>query len=109
MSSETREIMHDQHSHPVGATKSYWIIGIILIVVTVFEVSAFFFDDFYGALAGPVVLTLSAAKFILVAAFFMHLKYDSKIFTGIFLFPMALAALVISALFLLYQFLHPLR
>ena len=34
MSSETREIIHDQHAHPVGATKTYWVIVIILTMVT---------------------------------------------------------------------------
>ena len=109
MTSETREIMHDQHSHPVGATKTYWIIGIVLVLVTVLEVSAYFFEDFYGPLATPTVLILSAVKFILVVAFYMHLKYDSKVFSGIFLFPLALAALVIGALIMLYHVLHPVR
>jgi cytochrome c oxidase subunit 4 len=109
MTSETREIMHDQHAHPVGATKTYWIIGIVLILVTVVEVSAFFLEDFFGALATPTVLVLSAAKFVLVVAFYMHLKYDSKLFSGIFLFPVALATLVIGALTILYHVLHPLR
>lgn len=101
--------MHDQHAHPVGATKFYWIIGVILILVTGVEISAYFYEEFYGALATPTVLVLSAAKFILVVMFYMHLKQDSKVFTGIFLFPMALAALVIGALILLYHVLHPLR
>ena len=109
MSSETREVMHDQHAHPVGATRTYWIIGIFLIVVTFIEVSAYFYDDFYGALAHPVVLFVSALKFLTVAAFYMHLKYDSKVFTGIFLFPAALATLVIVGMILLYHVLHPLR
>jgi cytochrome c oxidase subunit 4 len=109
MSSETHEIMHDQHAHPIGATKTYWVIGIVLILVTLVEVSAFFYEDFYGVLATPTVLVLSAAKFILVVAFYMHLKYDSKLFSGIFLFPLALGALVIGALTLLYHVIHPLR
>jgi cytochrome c oxidase subunit 4 len=109
MSSETREIMHDQHAHPVGATKAYWVIGIILVLVTVVEVSAYFFEDFFGVLATPTVLVLSAAKFLLVVAFYMHLKYDSKLFSAIFIFPLALATLVIGALALLYHVLHPLR
>jgi cytochrome c oxidase subunit 4 len=109
MSSESREIMHDQHAHPVGATKAYWIIGILLILITVIEVSAYFYEDFYGALAVPVVLLVSAIKFILVVMFYMHLKYDSKIFSGIFLFPLALGSLVIIAMILLYHVLHPLR
>ena len=109
MSSETREIMHDQHSHPVGETRTYWIIGIVLILATVVEVSAYFLADMYGALANPVVIVVSAAKFVLVVMFYMHLKYDSKVFTGVFLFPMALAALVIGGLYLLYHVVHPLR
>lgn len=109
MSSETREIMHDQHAHPVGATRTYWMIGIFLILITVIEVSAYFLDDVYGALAIPTVLVVSAIKFITVVAFYMHLKYDSKIFTGVFIFPMALATLVIGSLYLLYHVLHPLR
>ena len=73
------------------------------------EVSAYFASDFFGALANPVVMIVSAAKFILVVLFYMHLKYDSKVFTGVFIFPMALAALVIGGLYLLYHVVHPLR
>jgi cytochrome c oxidase subunit IV len=109
MSSETREIMHDQHSHPVGATRTYWIIGVILILATGVEVGAYAGSEVLGALANPLVMVVSAAKFILVVMFFMHLKYDSKVFTGVFLFPMALATLVIGGLYLLYHVVHPLR
>jgi cytochrome c oxidase subunit 4 len=109
MSSETREVMHDQHAHPVGATRTYWIIGIFLILITGIEISAYFYEDVYGALAIPVVLFVSAVKFVTVVAFYMHLKYDSKVFTGVFIFPMMLAALVIGSLYLLYHVLHPLR
>ena len=109
MSSETREIMHDQHSHPVHGTRTYWIIGAILFVVTGLEIIAYYIEEQLGTAAVPVILALSAAKFALVVMFFMHLKYDSKLFTGIFLFPFALATLVIVSLFLLYHILHPLR
>ncbi len=107
MSSQTREIMHDQHAHPVHGTRTYWIIGIILTVITAFEIAAYYFEDMLGGTVTTVILTLSAAKFILVAMFFMHLKYDNKIFSGIFIFPLALATLIISALILLYHVLHP--
>jgi cytochrome c oxidase subunit IV len=109
MSSETREIMHDQHAHPVGATRIYWTIGVILILATFVEVSAYFFAETLGGFANPLVMIVSAAKFVLVVMFYMHLKYDSKVFTGVFLFPMALATLVIGGLYLLYHVVHPLR
>ena len=109
MSSETREIMHDQHSHPVHGTRTYWIIGAYLFVLTALEIACYFYEDQLGATAAPIILVLSAAKFILVVMFYMHLKYDSKVFTGIFIFPALLATLVITSLFLLYHFLNPLR
>ena len=39
-----------------------------------------------------MLLLLSAAKFALVAMFYMHLKQDSKLFTGVFVFPLIIAA-----------------
>ncbi len=109
MSSESREVAHDMEAHPVHGTKTYWVIGGYLFVLTALEILAYYFEDMLGSTAAPVILVLSAAKFLLVVMFFMHLKYDSRMFTGVFLFPMALASLVISALFILYHVLHPLR
>ena len=109
MSSETREILHDQHAHPVHGTRTYWIIGGILFLITALEIAAYYVEDALGALATPVILVLSALKFWLVVWFYMHLKYDSRVFTGIFVFPLALATLVIVGLILLYHVLHPLR
>ena len=109
MSSETREIMHDQHAQPVGATKTYWVIGVFLFVITALEIAAYYLEDSLGAAMVPVIGILSALKFFLVVAFYMHLKYDSRIFSGIFLFPMALGTLVITGLYLLYHVIHPLR
>ena len=108
MSSSTREIMHDQHSHPVNATRTYVIIGVILMVATALEVVAYTQEDTLGSASAPVILALSAVKFVLVVAFYMHLKYDSKVFTGIFLFPLLLGTLIISALTILYHVLDPL-
>jgi cytochrome c oxidase subunit IV len=107
MSSETREIMHDQHTHPGNGV--YIKIGVILTVLTAIEIAAYYIEDQLGSLAAPLILILSAAKFILVVMFYMHLKYDSRAFTGIFIFPFTLGVLVIVSLILLYHVLHPLR
>jgi len=107
VSSETREILHDQHTHPQNSL--YVKIGVILTIITAVEIAAYYVEDTLGRLAAPLILVLSAAKFILVAMFYMHLKYDSRTFTGIFLFPFTLGVLVIVSLILLYHVLHPLR
>jgi len=105
MSSETREVMHDIDAHP--STRIYWVIGAYLFVLTALEIACYYVEDQLGALATPLILALSAGKFILVVMFYMHLKYDSRMFTGVFLFPMALATLVIVGLIVLYHVLHP--
>ena len=108
MSSESREIAHDMETHPVHSTRTYWVIGVYLFVLTALEIMAYFFEDTLGNAATGIIAVLSAAKFILVVMFYMHLKYDSKMFTGVFLFPMALATLVVGGLTILYHVLNPL-
>jgi len=94
---------HEQ-SHPTSGV--YVKIGVVLFVLTALEVGLYEFT--YGGHAGaggaalqpffvPVLLLMSAAKFALVAMFYMHLKQDSRLFTGVFVFPIIIAAVVILA------------
>jgi len=107
MTSATREIAHVQHSHPDRAF--YIKIGVVLIVATVFEVIAYIGEskEYYsGGVAALLILSLSAIKFVLVVAMYMHLKFDNKLFTGIFIFPAMLGTLVIGSMILLFNVLH---
>ena len=80
----------------------YWAIGGILTVITAVEVAIFYLPAMAPVLV-PVLLTLSAAKFALVVMFFMHLKFDSPIFSGVFLAGLVLAAFMTTALIILYK------
>ena len=51
----------------------------------------------------PVLLVLSACKFVMVVGFYMHLKFDHALFTGVFGFGLAVAASVITALLFLFR------
>ncbi len=104
MTSETHEVEHDIHDHPTNRT--YILIGIVLTVLTLLEIGGYVLEEngtFAPGTAALVISVLSAAKFILVVMFYMHLKFDSRVFTGVFLFPAALATLAIAALFVLYH------
>ena len=105
MSTETLNGHDHGHGHGSGghaSTKFYWAIGVILTVITAVEVAIFYIPALESVLV-PLLLVLSAAKFALVVMFFMHLKFDSKIFSGVFLAGLVLAAFMTTALIILYQ------
>ena len=107
MTSETREIVHDQHTHP--GWKFYAVIGVILLAFTALEILGYVGETkaWYSAgAAAAIILVLSAVKFFSVVAYYMHLKFDNKLFTGIFVFPALLGCLVIGGMILLFHVLH---
>ena len=93
---------HVRGSH--GTVGFYWMIGFILAVITGLEVAIFYIPALGAALV-PLLLILSAGKFFLVVMFFMHLRFDSPWFTGLFLAGLFLAVFMVSALIVLYYFL----
>jgi cytochrome c oxidase subunit 4 len=90
---------HDDGAH--ASVGFYWMIGIILAVLTGLEVGAYYME--LGRIEVPILLGLSIAKFAIVVMFFMHLKSDSKIFTGLFVAGLILAVFMVSALMMLYH------
>ena len=103
----------DGHAHPTWQT--YTKIAIILFVLTALEVWCYEIVHRHSPAAlatmlEPVVtevlLILSAFKFLLVAMFYMHLKTDGKLLSGIFGFSLLLAAVIISALMIIFFYLY---
>lgn len=77
---------HD-HDHPGLAL--YWKIGAVLAVLTALEVSTYWWPE--GAATSAVLIVLMIVKFALVALYFMHLKFDSKLLRSVFMGGMILA------------------
>ena len=80
----------------------YWAIGGVLTVITAVEVAVFYIPALAAVLV-PVLLVLSGTKFTLVVMFFMHLKFDSRIFSGLLLSGMVLATFMTVALIILFH------
>jgi cytochrome c oxidase subunit 4 len=93
----------DQHAaggHPTWRT--YVVIGFILCVITAVEVAIFYIEALASLLV-PLLLVLSAAKFVIVVLFYMHLRFDSKIFGRVFYAPLFLAILVVVGMIILFK------
>lgn len=86
-----------QHGHASHPTARFYIgIFVILFVVTLLEVFVAQ-EPLLGMITGvgvPVLvplLILAAAKFLMIAGFYMHLKQDSRVFTAFFAIGLILA------------------
>jgi cytochrome c oxidase subunit 4 len=90
-----------EHTHPDWRT--YRWVALILTLITVGEVWIYYIPSFVATrLFVPTLLILSAAKFAIVVLFYMHLKYDAKLFRGLFTGPLAIAITVLISLLFLF-------
>ena len=91
----------EEHAHPTWST--YWKVAIILGLITAAEVWAYYVPSFVASRAFvPTLLTLSALKFTIVVMFYMHLKYDHRIFRVLFTGPLLVAAITLIGLMFLF-------
>ncbi|MSZ07595.1 MAG: cytochrome C oxidase subunit IV [Actinobacteria bacterium] len=67
----------------------YVRIALILAAITALEVSTYYVD--FGRLFLPALLIMMVIKFIMVVSYFMHLKFDNKLFSWIFYAGLILA------------------
>ena len=90
------------NEHPPTTIRQYVLIGAILTVITLIEL----WLSYSGLPHGPLIAALlifSAIKFAIVVALFMHLRFDSPLFTRMFLFGLVLAGALLIALLGLFR------
>ena len=80
--------------HPPGpehaSIGTYVKVAAILTVVTALEFSVIYIRALTPILV-PLLIVLSTGKFALVVLFFMHLRYDNRALTALFVGPLVLA------------------
>lgn len=94
---------HEAQVHHPGAS-TYVLIAAFLFVLTAMEITVFYVHALRPVLV-PLLLVLAAAKFALVVMFYMHLKYDAWLLTGVFVFPLIIATVLLVSLILLFAYL----
>ncbi len=91
--------VHTGHPTP----RTYFTVAMILAAITAVEV-AVFYATWLGHGIIPVLAILSTVKFALVAMFYMHLRYDARLFSTLFVGGLALAFAVVFSLIGLFRF-----
>ena len=92
---------HVHEEHPTWST--YWKVALFLTVITAVEVSAYYIPAWETSwIYVPSMLIMSTIKFIVVVMFYMHLKYDHKLFRSLFTGPLFIAALTLIGLLFLF-------
>jgi cytochrome c oxidase subunit 4 len=89
---------HSEHPTPL----TYFKVAMTLVVLTILEVVLFLIDALsYGII--PVIAILSIAKFALVGLFYMHLRFDHRLFYTMFVVGLFLALGVVFAIMGLFS------
>lgn len=102
-------VAHEETIHGAGhAHPSDWFYiktALFLALLTAIEVALFYVEDDLGtSVTIPLLLGLMVVKFGIVAALFMHLRFDSRLFTRLFLAGLILAVGVYLAAMTSMQF-----
>ncbi len=90
------------HGHHVLSLETYLAVAGALLVLTAVTVAVSFVH--FGAWNLVVAMAIAATKAILVALFFMHLKYDNKIYLAVFG-----ASVLFLALFIIFTMFDTMR
>lgn len=93
----------DEHGHGHGLTDMGYVkVALVLAALTGLEVALTYMH--IGALFMPLLLLLMVIKFVTVVSFFMHLRFDNKIFSWLFYSGLFLAIGVYLAALCTFQF-----
>lgn len=103
MSATTEHAAHADEAHEHPSDLKYIKIAAILAVLTLIEVLTYTFD-MEGAALMAVLFPLMIVKFAIVAGYFMHLKFDNKLFTSMFVTGLAFAVVVYCVMLTAFRF-----
>ncbi len=80
-----------KHDHP--SDWEYVKVALVLAAITLAEVLVYYVESLEGLLV-PILAVMSIAKFAIVVLWFMHLRFDSRLFRRLFVTGIALAVFV---------------
>jgi cytochrome c oxidase subunit IV len=95
---EAVEHTNEAAEHHPGPAE-YVKIAAILAVVTLIEVAAYYVTGIPDGILSASLLIMMVIKFAMVGLWFMHLRFDSKLFRRLFVTGIVLALIVYTVAF----------
>ena len=92
----------DAHESHDVTDRQYIIIALLLAVLTGAEVIVSYLD--IGSWLIPTLLVMMSIKFLTIVGYFMHLKFDSAIFKGVFYTGLFLAVILFGIMLTTFHF-----
>lgn len=89
--------VHDTHEHAHPGEKQYYVVALVLAVLTAIEVALYYVEGLNDNVLVAALGVLAILKFVGVVLYFMHLKFDSPVFSRLFVAGLILAAAVYVA------------
>jgi len=80
----------------------YVQIAVILALITAAEVSTYVVD--FGDFMLPALMVMMTVKFVMVVMFFMHLRFDNKLFSWVFFAGLVTAVIVYIATITTFEY-----
>ena len=91
----------EQHVEEHPTPRTYLRVAVILTIITAIEVAVYYIPQLEDLLV-YILVTLSAVKFAIVVGYYMHLKFDNKLFRNIFVFALMVALSVVVSFMVLF-------
>ena len=89
---------HGEQGHAHPSDFQYVMIAMFLALITGAEVGLYYIKNLDFVVLAGLLIVLMIVKSATVAAFFMHLRFDSKLFRRIFITGILLATFVYMVL-----------
>ena len=98
----SEHLIDESHNSTHFTDKQYVVVALILAAVTAGEVAISYID--IGPVFLPLLLVMMGFKFFTVVMYFMHLKFDNKLFSVLFYLGLFLAVSVYMAALATFHF-----
>jgi caa(3)-type oxidase subunit IV len=91
----------DPHAHP--DVRQYVVVAVVLVVLTAIEIATSYVNTGHTNWIITALAFMAFIKFVLVTAYYMHMKSDNPLFRTAFIVGLILACIVYGIVFLVFS------